>query len=258
MPSNRPPRRTPRSHSQEQSWWRRHWKVIWGAILAVSVAVAGPLIYDAIKGGTKAIVAGGRPPFTWTTQVDSLEDSPCRSYVVKSKRVPVPSADEDWKEWGRRQRGAAAHMTTIRLTLQGRSTSSVVLHDLRVGVESKRRPEGALYLPAGGCGGLASRSFDVNLDDPELAVVAKGGDDGPAVDFPYQISSGDPEVFLVNVHTEKCDCRFHLDLDWTSGEHKGTLRIRDGKHPFHVIGAQRLPTFQLYPLEGKWQPVESP
>jgi hypothetical protein len=125
-------------------------------------------------------------------------------------------------------------------------------------VESKSGPEGALYLPGGGCGGLTSRSFDINLDDPELAVVAKAGDDGPAVDFPYQISSENPEVFLVNAHTDNCDCRFYLDLDWTSGDRKGTLRIRDGKHPFHVIGAQRLPTFLLDPREGKWQPVESP
>ncbi|MFJ9963467.1 hypothetical protein [Streptomyces avermitilis] len=261
MSSRRPPRRDPRSRSQgpARSWWRRHWKAATAVLSAVFVATASSLIYDAIKNGTSAIMEGRRPPFAWTTQVDAPEDAGCKSYVFNADaKVSAPSPSEDWPVWATRQGGTAADLTTIRLTLQGRSTDSVVLHGLRVGVESRSRPKGAAYGLGFGCGGITSRTFDVNLDDPKVVAASRAGDDGtPAVNFPYRISSTEPEVFLVHARTAQCDCRFHLNLDWTSGDHKGTLRIGDGKNPFRVIGTQQLRSFQLDMDKQQWvkQPV---
>ncbi|GDY61061.1 hypothetical protein SAV14893_004540 [Streptomyces avermitilis] len=261
MSSRRPPRRDPRSHAHgpARRWWRRHWKAGTAVLSALFVATASPLIYDAIKSGTSAIVEGDRPPFAWTTQVDSPEDAGCKSYVFDSDaKMSAPSPNEDWQVWATRQGGTAANLTTIRLTLQGRSASSVVLHGLRVDVESKSRPKGSVYDLGLSCGGLTSRNFDINLDDPEVAPASRAGDDGtPAARFPYRISSTEPEVFLVHARTENCDCRFHLNLDWTSGDRKGTLRIGDGKNAFRVIGTQRLRWFELDMDKQQWvkQPV---
>ncbi|MGW7049454.1 hypothetical protein ACWGDT_43725 [Streptomyces avermitilis] len=191
--------------------------------------------------------------------MDSPEDAGCKSYVFDSDaKMSVPSPRDDWQVWATRQGGTAADLTTIRLTLQGRSTNSVVLHGLRVGMESRSRPKGTVYDRGFSCGGITSRTFDVNLDDPKVVAASRAGDDGtPAVNFPYRISSTEPEVLLVHARTEHCDCRFHLNLDWTSGDRKGTLRIGDGKNPFRVIGTQQLRSFQLDTDKQQWvkQPV---
>ncbi|MGW2962172.1 hypothetical protein ACWDGI_27420 [Streptomyces sp. NPDC001220] len=143
----------------------------------------------------------------------------------------------------RREGGVHAYRVVIRVALQGKTTDSVVLHALRVGVDSRSTPRGAVYNPDGGCGGLPARYFGVDLDDRNLTVETKAGQDGtPAVKFPYVISSTEPEVFLVSAETAKCDCEFHLDLDWTSGDHEGTARIYDGKNRFRVVGPENLPT----------------
>ncbi|MET8454323.1 hypothetical protein [Streptomyces sp. NPDC005209] len=265
MSHRQPPGRLPHTHQPgpRQNWWRRHWKAITGFISAVAVASVSPLIVDAIRGATNKVVTnvvtrGGKPPFALTTQVDAPEDAGCRTFAFSSNvRVSVPSpTEEDLHEWATRQGGVTADTTTIRLTLQGRSTDSVVLHAIRVGVDARRQARGTAYFPhavGGGCAGIPQRRFTVNLDSPQPSAVPSAGYDGSAVDFPYRISSTEPEVIVVQVDTEKCDCSFHLDLDWTSGEREGTLRIRDGKQPFRVIGSQQLPFFQL-DTNGHWTP----
>ncbi|MEU9364179.1 hypothetical protein [Streptomyces avermitilis] len=186
--------------------------------------------------------------------MDSPEDAGCKSYVFSSDtKLSVPSPSEDWQAWATRRGGTAADLTTIRLTLQGRSTNSVVLHGLRVGVESRSRPKGAAYDLGLSCGGITPRHFEVDLDGPKVVAAPRAGDDGtPAVNFPYRISSTEPEVFLVHARTGTCDCRFHLNLDWTSGDRKGTLRIADGKSPFRVIGTQQLRLFELDMDKQQW------
>jgi hypothetical protein len=199
-------------------------------------------------------------PFTVNTQVDAPDDAACKSYAFSiDTQVSTPFPREEDHEWVSRHGGVAASSTTIRLTLQGRSTNSVVLHALRVTIDSRKKARGAIYFPHPAdftCGGIPERYFDVNLDVPQPSVAPSAGYDGDAVDFPYRISSTEPEVILVVVNTEKCDCRFHLDLDWTSEEHKGTLRIHDGKNPFRVIGSGQLPYYELDEKGQRWVRTE--
>lgn len=265
MPSPHPSRKPSHTHTpkkKRKKWWRRHWKGLTGLITGIVVASVSPFIVDALRGAGKAI-RGEKTPFTWTTQVDSPEDAPCHNYaVIPSKTAPTPSPSDDWSAWATRQGGVDADSVIIRLTLQGRTTESVVLHALRVGVDSRTAPRGFSYNLGNACGGMTARYFDVDLDNPKLTVAARAGEDGShAINFPYQISSTEPEIFLVVAHTDNCDCRFHLDLDWTSGDRKGTQRILDSAKPFHVIGAQHLPGFVLGP-HGRWcqvrpEPVSS-
>ncbi|MEU6198320.1 hypothetical protein [Streptomyces sp. NPDC047061] len=205
------------------------------------------LLIEGIHKGTKLIKDGNKAPFTWTTQVNAPEDAPCRggAVVIPNAHASLPSWD-NWDAWVKREGGAHADRVVIRVTLQGKSTNSVVVHALRVGVDSRSAPRGAAYVPGGGCGGLTPRLFEVDLDDPKLTVVTKAGEDGtPAVKFPYVISSTEPEVLLVSAETDTCDCTFHLDLDWTSGDRGGTVRINEGKNPFRVVGTEKLPTHVL-------------
>ncbi|MEU2625245.1 hypothetical protein ABZ642_45360 [Streptomyces sp. NPDC007157] len=200
------------------------------------------MIVEAIHGSTKAIRDGDDTPFSWTTKVNAPEDAACNNAVVIPNAPASAPSWNDWDAWVKREGGVHAYTVLIRVALQGKTTDSVVLHALRVGVDSRGTPRGVVYEPDGGCGGLTARYFGVNLDDRNLPVATKAGRDGtPAVEFPYAISSTEPEVFLVSVETSTCDCAFHLDLDWTSGDREGTARIYDGKDPFRVVGADNLP-----------------
>ena len=49
--------------------------------------------------------------------------------------------------------------------------------------------------------------------------------------LPYRVSAQDPEVLLVTARTVTCDCRWYLELDWSSQGRSGTVRIDDARTP---------------------------
>lgn len=59
--------------------------------------------------------------------------------------------------------------------------------------------------------------------------------------LPYRVSAQDPEVLLVTARTVTCDCRWYLELDWSSQGHTGTVRIDDAGRPFPTRGIKGLP-----------------
>ena len=91
-----------------------------------------------------------------------------------------------------------------------------------------------------GCGGaITPRSFDVNLDkDRPIARAVAGNDAGHAdpggAACPTASPREDPEVLLVTAETRTCDCRWYLELDWSSQGRTGTVRIDDHGRPFRT------------------------
>lgn len=61
--------------------------------------------------------------------------------------------------------------------------------------------------------------------------------------FPYRVSDRDPEVLLVTARTETCDCRWYLEVDWSSQGRTGTVRIDDEGRPFRTSGIKGLPRY---------------
>ena len=138
------------------------------------------------------------------------------------------------------------------------------LEDLRVRVVGRTSPApGIAYSMADGCGGgLTPRYFDVDLDKdrPLARPVAGGGPDGQTVStmrLPYRVSSTDPEVLRVNAHTEGCDCRWYLELDWSSQGRSGTVRIDDHGRPFRTSSIKGLPNYWYGSVDGvrHWVPT---
>ncbi|HZG04195.1 MAG TPA: transcriptional regulator, partial [Streptomyces sp.] len=66
-------------------------------------------------------------------------------------------------------------------------------------------------------------------------------------DFPYKVSESDPEVLYVAARTDAHDVRWYLELEWSSGDRHGTLRIDDRGAPFRTSGARGRPSY-VYPL----------
>ncbi|MER7562104.1 helix-turn-helix transcriptional regulator [Streptomyces sp. NPDC097941] len=187
-------------------------------------------------------------PLTWSANSQIWEGSCGHDYVIDKppSQVPPPPLVQDAGIWAATQGAIHGRETKVQISVQGRSSTAVVLEALRVRIAGRSSPApGTDYAMDQGCGGgITPRGFDVNLDiDRPVAHAVAGNDTGqtvPAVQFPYRVSATDPEVLLVNATTQTYDCTWYLELDWSSQGRTGTVRIDDHGRPFRTTSIKGL------------------
>jgi transcriptional regulator with XRE-family HTH domain len=203
--------------------------------------------------------AGGAVPLTVATK-PYVWDSPCgQPYLLNENpaQVPPPPNEQEAPGWIRAFGAVSGDEQQLTLSVQGTGRETAVLESLHVRVADKGAPLAWNSYSMGfigvGCGGPAeTKSFDVNLDLANPDAVAKAGQR----DFPYTVSESDPEVFYVIAHAKANDVSWYLELDWSSGNRSGTLRIDDKGKPFRTSGTKGRPTYG-YPLGGDaWERTE--
>ncbi|MDG9717775.1 transcriptional regulator [Streptomyces sp. DH24] len=190
-------------------------------------------------------------PLTWTADSHVWAGGCGHDYVIGASpaRVPPPPAPQDAATWAATQRAVHGRETMVEISVQGRSSTAVVLEALRVRVVGRTDPApGSVYAMDQGCGGsLTPRHFAVDLDkDRPIARPVGGNDAGtpvPAVRMPYRVSAEDPEVLLVTARTGGCDCRWYLELDWSSQGRTGTVRVDADGRPFRTSAIDGLPRY---------------
>ncbi|GAA2448952.1 helix-turn-helix domain-containing protein [Streptomyces lavendulocolor] len=194
-------------------------------------------------------------PYVWR--------DPCSQVYVVDRppaQVPPPPSEQDARGWVTALGGAPGGDMMMDLAVQSTGDETVVLHALHVRVVGKDAPlPWNAYTMGVGCGGeMTSRSFDVNLDVARPRAVSVAGRQGdreiPAVDFPYKVSANDPQMLRVTAHTAGHAVRWYLELEWSSGDRRGTLRVDDHGRPFTTSAIGGRPAFD-YPLGGSgWIP----
>ncbi|MEU5594561.1 helix-turn-helix transcriptional regulator [Streptomyces sp. NPDC020298] len=193
-------------------------------------------------------------PVTWSADSQIWSGGCDHDYVIDKPpaQVPPPPVQQDAAAWAATQGAVHGRETMVQISLQGRSSTAVVLEALRVRIVSRGNPApGTAYSMAQGCGGdLTPRSFTVNLDADRPIARPKDGADAadtehtiPAVHFPYRVSAEDPEVLLVDATTQTYDARWYLELDWSSQGRTGTIRIDDHGRPFHTTSTKGMPRY---------------
>ncbi|WAZ24960.1 helix-turn-helix domain-containing protein [Streptomyces cinnabarinus] len=210
---------------------------------------------------SKGANAGGTP-LTWSADSHMWAQGCGHDYVIDRPpaKVAPPPPPQDARTWAGSQGAVHGRNTMVRISVQGKSSTAVVLEALRVRVVGRAAPvEGNSYAMDQGCGGAVTpRFFDVDLDkDRPIARPADGNDSGttiPAMRLPYRVSAEDPEVLLVTAGTEGCDCRWYLELDWSSQGRTGTIRIDDEGRPFRTTAIEGLPRYMYDTLNRKWGP----
>ncbi|MFJ9719010.1 helix-turn-helix domain-containing protein [Streptomyces sp. NPDC101213] len=203
------------------------------------------------SGPTPAAKPATGVPLAWTT--DSLVwDKGCdHDYVIDKPpaQVPPPPVEQDAGAWAATQGAVHGRHTMVQISVQGRSSTAVVLEALHVRVAGRGTPAaGRAYAMGQGCGSdLTPRRFTVDLDAVRpLARPKDGADTGqtvPAVHFPYRVSAEDPEVLLVEATAQAYDARWYLELDWSSEGRTGTIRIDDHGRPFRTTGIEGMPHY---------------
>ncbi|MFI0962717.1 helix-turn-helix domain-containing protein [Streptomyces sp. NPDC021080] len=190
-------------------------------------------------------------PLTWTANSHRWATGCFHDYVIDKapEQVPPPPAPQDASPWARTQNAVHGGQMFVDITVQGRTDAAVVLEALRVRVVGRSAPvKGSVYSTGQGCGSdMAPHSFTVDLDkDRPIARAVPGNDSGtitPPMSMPYRVSVTDPEVLMVDARTGGCDCRWYLELDWSSQGRTGTERIDDGGRPFRTSGTDGLPRY---------------
>ncbi|MFE4667981.1 helix-turn-helix domain-containing protein [Streptomyces sp. NPDC056716] len=204
-------------------------------------------------------------PLTWSADSHAWALGCGHDYVIDRPpaQVPPPPVAQDARAWATAQGAVHGKDTNVRITVQGRSATAVVLEALRVRVVGRAAPvQGSSYAMDQGCGGsVTPRFFDVDLDmDRPIARSVPGADPDrelPAVRMPYQVSSTDPEVLEVTARTAGCACDWYLELDWSSQGRTGTVRIDDGGRPFRTSAVAGLDRY-AYDYENRgWAPYTS-
>ncbi|MEW1824679.1 helix-turn-helix transcriptional regulator [Streptomyces sp. NPDC088196] len=241
---------------------------VWGTLSAVSThdtakSKAG-VRTGATTGATTKTTPSARPaPLTWTADSQVWEIGCDHDYVIDKapKDVPPPPVQQDAGAWAATQHAVHGGQTNVEISVQGRTSTAVVLEALRVRVVGRSAPApGTAYSMAQGCGGdISPRYFGVNLDAHRPLVKPEPGSDTgrkvPMAHLPYRVSATDPEVLLVKARTGTCDCRWYLELDWSSQGRTGTLRIDDHGKPFRTSGIKGLR--HLWYSSNGWVPYDS-
>ncbi|MER5358047.1 helix-turn-helix transcriptional regulator [Streptomyces sp. NPDC002785] len=188
-------------------------------------------------------------------------EEPCGQHYVldqKPNDVPPPPPPQDTRGWARALGGVDGGSMQLELTVQGKSGEAVVLNGLHVRTLSRKVPLAwSAYSMGEGCGsGITPQSFDIDLDDSRPTLTPVAGQQGdvrvPPKNFPFRVSSTDVEVFDLKAHVEGHDVSWYLELDWSSGGRKGTLRIDDGGKPFRTSSIQARPKYMYRYDTAQW------
>jgi hypothetical protein len=187
--------------------------------------------------------------------------APCGQYYLLDRApegVPSPPAPQDHRDWARALGGVDAGHMQLQLTATGKTEDSVVINAVHVRTVAR----GAAlawdaYSMGEGCGsGVTPQTFDVDLDAGRPVARPVAGTDGditvPAKDFPYKVASNDPQVLNFDVHTEGHDVSWYLEVDWSTGERSGTVRVNDGGRPFRTSAADGRPLHDYWPDRREW------
>ncbi|MFE9383332.1 hypothetical protein ACFYMO_08795 [Streptomyces sp. NPDC007025] len=147
---------------------------------------------------------------------------------------------------------SAANPPSVSATVQAKTSKAIVVTDAKVTVLS-RRPlptEGAVVKVTGCGGGLYPRPFEMDLTGSGTVEPDKSGR-GRAEDFPFTVSSDDPEQFTFNVKHVRGDVRFAIVLTWVSDGESGTTRLDDGGNGYRTMSRpDDLPQYRQVDLLG--------
>ncbi|MFH8492421.1 transcriptional regulator [Streptomyces longisporoflavus] len=206
-------------------------------------------------GAGKGESGRGGVPVTVSTLAQHWQDPCGHPYLVDKDpaRLSPPPNEQDAPGWVSANGAVSAGEQTVKLTVQGTGEDTVVLESLNVRVAGTDAPLAWNNYKMGylgvGCGGnVPKHSFDVNLD----ASVPRPTPQDAGDSFPYKVSASDPEAFYVNATANSRYVRWYLELEWSSGGRRGTVRIDDTGRPFATSGDKNRPVYGYSLDTKKW------
>lgn len=187
--------------------------------------------------------------------------SGCPAFAVQDVGS-LPARDEMDAEWVWSHEGGFVYGPAV-LYVEGPQDRAVIITSIEV-VDMKRMPvaDGAALVlmcdPDGGALGGRSFGIDFSNNDTTAELLPQPNEMGENLtDFPYTVSSTDPELFQVNINEAPlCICSYRLKLNWLSDGKSGSTIIDSGDgREFRFVSTQDLPTYvwlEGHDLEKMW------
>ncbi|UCM87095.1 helix-turn-helix domain-containing protein [Streptomyces marincola] len=251
---------------------RRRWP------LAAALAAVVLLVFTAVNAATSGGPAGGPAaddpaagpqapppePLTWTARSHVWAGGCGHRYLVDRPpgEVPAPPVAQDAEPWADELGAVHGESAIVEATVRTARPAAVVVEAVHIRVEERRAPlDWPLFDMAMGCGGsLTPATFAVDLDKERPVARPVAGHDGdtgtdlPPPALPFAVTAEEPLVLRVEAVAGTCDCSWSIEVEWNSGDERGTLVIDDGGVPFRTsgggAGAAHLFAFET----GSWQP----
>jgi hypothetical protein len=261
----RPQKAEPRA---EVPWHGRSWYIATGGAIGsigLIVTIAAWLIPmpngSAPPAPPPSSLADGTAPITATVAVNKSTCDGATSYhVVPPDQVASVQPYSNVRHDSAFRNAPDAIYTDVVVTLQGNSGVATVLQRITVHVTSREKPAGAAFQNGEReCGSISPAFLGINLDRTEPHAVSLPGRHGePARPFPFTISSSDPEVFHLYGVTHACDCRWYVDIEWSSAGVTGTMKIDDNGQPFRTVGTDGIQVTSVTEELTSWTPAKYP
>lgn len=220
----------------------------WWALAAVAVS--------AVLAIAVAVIAWPDPdnsPEPLTVEAVTAVNGWCGTYIFGKAAAELgqpPRPQTDYARWVHDNGGIESipmgHRSgRVQLSLQGVGATPVTITGLDVEIVERTPGPVKGTLVSGQCGSsTVGRLAEVDLDSDPPKIVRSNRDPNQTwgsetnttpLQFPYRVSSTDPELLLIIVDTASTDTvSYRLHIGWTAGAHSGTKVIDDAGVPFRV------------------------
>ncbi|MFF0727077.1 hypothetical protein [Streptomyces sp. NPDC004134] len=201
-----------------------------------------------------------RTPLAWSVRSHVWSNGCDHRYLVDKSPddVPPPPIAQDAEAWASSQGAVHGGTTNIEAALEPRGDEPVTINAVHVRKTSTGTPlPWSAFAMSSGCGGeVTQAAYRVDLDKPRPVLKPQqGGDsthkwDPPAL--PFRVTDDDPLSLLIHAGTEDYDVRWYLEVEWSSGDDSGVVRLDDQGAPFRTSSLKGRPLYGYDTLNGSW------
>lgn len=202
-----------------------------------------------------------RTPLAWSARSHVWETGCDHRYVLDKSPadVPPPPMAQDAEAWAGSQGAVHGGTTNIEALIEPRGDEQVTITAVHVRKTATGTPlPWNAFAMSDGCGGeVTEAAYSADLDVPRPVLKPQqGGDstqkwDPPAL--PYRVTPDDPLSLLIYANTEDYDVRWYLEVEWSSGDDSGVVRIDDQGSPFRTSAIKDRPLYGYDTLNGSWR-----
>jgi hypothetical protein len=232
-----------------------------GALVTSSVAFLvnrlGPVIVEGLSQD---------PPLRFAVAVDSDAYTPGHSFAIQTEPpagdLPQASSCQDVRRWAIEQGAIDGGRTHLKITIEGLSSSPVLIESMHAIVESRRAPisETVISCLTEGEIGIIGIGFDL---DEQPSVARSLPEDGGLGD-PYfagsNISVAEGEVLALGVtaFTEQCRCDWRIEVKAVVEGERRTFTLDDNGRPFQTTAVVTLPEHKVAWYGEEWASCHGP
>jgi hypothetical protein len=218
---------------------------IGAAFLASLGAGIGARALNSAENASKRVLAGSNAPIQVRVMPPGsfFAGHPFAPYyVVPKSEVSSPekldptelTGDEPFDfSFAQRHGAIPGSPEIVRFQIRGRSDEPVTIDDIKIHAVRRTAPLQGWYVASPGCGGLAIRTAEIDLDapTPRVSFVDQSGSEKRITLF---VTRTDIEVIELQASTEQSMVDWTAEVFYSGPDGDGSVTVDDGGRPFRV------------------------